>query len=58
MWLCFETARVFLSFPGPINSKHNGAHGKEAKLSFRRVADVPEASVVGRRSVITLNQDL
>ena len=34
------------------------AHGKEAKLPFRRVADAPEPSVIGRRSAITLNQDL
>ena len=34
------------------------AHGKEAKLSFRRVPDVPESSAFGRRSEVTLNQDL
>ena len=34
------------------------AHEKEAKLSFRRVAGASEPSVIGRRSALTLNQDL
>jgi len=34
------------------------AHRKEARLSFRRVAGAFEPSVIGRRSAITLNQDL
>ena len=33
----------------------NPAHREEAKLSIRSVPDVPEPSVVGRRSAITLN---
>ena len=34
------------------------AKGKKAELLFRHVSDVPESSVVGRRPVVTLNQDL
>jgi len=34
------------------------AHGKETKSSFRCVAGASEPSEVGRRSAITLDQDL
>ena len=33
-------------------------HEKEGKLPFRHVPNVPELSVVGRRSTIIINQDL
>ena len=52
---CFVDGR---SRTEPIMASAENAHGKEAELSSRRVADAPELSVIGRRSAVTLNRDL
>ena len=50
------TARCFLYFKYFPMEKLS--HGKEAKLPFRRVPDVPEPGVIERLLAKTLNRNL